>query len=710
MAPPPRGGVPPPGTVARSVCVRRVRCQTRIQRRWACLVLMESAADELRTSPPRLSFHVPLDSSRLLRIRERIRDYLRFQCASRRAVNDVVLCIEEACTNAIRHSGSLKDMEISLSFDGDLLTAVVADHGSGFDVTIFDPAAMPDPLKTGGRGLFLIAALVDELDVQTEGGTQVRMRQRVALTCGTGERQLFVSDAAVDTSPSARDSQARLLETLESFADAFVAVDWGWRVTFANPAAADLLGGDEAELVGRELWQVAPQLRDTRLHDHCREAMEQGRASHFELESAPDEKWFEFRVYPSASGISLYFTDITLRKERELEREQLIDELEQRERDVKALLSEIAGERDRLDLFMAQSSAAVAYLDAECRIVRVNDTFARQAQVAPEALLGHDFFELFPHERFQQAFREAARSGQPVQADATAYDFPARNDRPRVYVDWRLMPLRDQQGGVDGLLLTALDVTDRVLRARYAEAQSRILESMSVDIDPAEAVEEAAEQLRETLGADSWAVWEYHDGAWSEVQFHHLMGALEGRVIPQEDAPYASEVRRTRRVLAVEDTSDHPLGVSHIAGHSGISATLVAPLPAPGRRFRVLMLNWHDRSHLLRAGRRRAGHTRGHGRVGHGGERAPLPGGAAAPELQRRAQRDRRHHRVQPAMGGRGAPRRGAGAHHHAQRLVQRGSAAGRPLGAGVGLGRHGGAHRHARARGHDAVGPGRRA
>jgi PAS domain S-box-containing protein len=586
-----------PGPVARSVCAQLAAFQTRNGSRRAFLVLMESPADELRTSAPRLSFRVPLDSSRLLRTRERIRDYLRFQCASRRVVNDVVLCIEEACTNAIRHSGAQSDMDVTLSFDGDQLTAVVTDRGHGFDVSSFDPHVLPDVMKTGGRGLFLIAALVDEVDVAAEGGTRVRMRKQVPLTCDVNGRQLFASDAGVDASAGAHDAQARLLETLETFADGFVAVDWEWRVAFVNPAAVDLLGREETELVGESLWRVTPRMRSTRLEDHCREAMEQGRASHFEFQSVPDEKWYEFRVYPSASGISLYFTDITQRREHELERERLIDELEEREREVKALLTEIAGERDRLDLFMAQSSAAVAYLDLDCTIIEVNPVFATQAGRDREALIGRDLFELFPKEGARQGCRGAARAGTALQGDATPYDFPAEPGRGRVYVDWRLVPLRDAAGAVDGMLVTAVDVTDRVLRSRYAEAQGRILESMSVDVDPAEAVEEAAEQLRETLGADSWAVWEYQDGAWSEVQFHHLMGALEGRRIPQAEAPYASEVRRTRRVLAVEDTSDSLLGPSRISGDSGIRSVLTAPLPAPGRRFRVLQLSWHTRPH-----------------------------------------------------------------------------------------------------------------
>ena len=49
-------------------------------------------------------------------------------------IDDVVLCVEEAATNAIRHSGSDADIEISLRFAGGDLLAEVKDHGEGFDL------------------------------------------------------------------------------------------------------------------------------------------------------------------------------------------------------------------------------------------------------------------------------------------------------------------------------------------------------------------------------------------------------------------------------------------------------------------------------------------------------------------------------------------------------------------------------------------------
>ena len=76
---------------------------------------------------------------------------MTLHCADQAIVNDVVLAIEEACTNAIRHSGSAEDIEILLAFEGYDLQAVVKDQGRGFEIATFDPQAMPDPLPPDAK-------------------------------------------------------------------------------------------------------------------------------------------------------------------------------------------------------------------------------------------------------------------------------------------------------------------------------------------------------------------------------------------------------------------------------------------------------------------------------------------------------------------------------------------------------------------------------
>ncbi len=94
------------------------------------------------------------------------------------ALHNILLAISEAVTNAIRH-GSKEHEEhrvvISLEASSRKVAIQVDDEGDGFD-----PAAVPDPtqgdllFRPGGRGIFLLRALTNDLQVRSSGdGTQV---------------------------------------------------------------------------------------------------------------------------------------------------------------------------------------------------------------------------------------------------------------------------------------------------------------------------------------------------------------------------------------------------------------------------------------------------------------------------------------------------------------------------------------------------------
>ncbi|MDO9044848.1 MAG: hypothetical protein Q7U35_06020 [Methanobacteriaceae archaeon] len=58
-----------------------------------------------------------------------------------------------------------------------------------------------------------------------------------------------------------------------------------------------------------------PELLGTSYEKAFRAAMETKKTKHFEvLGITYSNRWFEFTVYPSADGISIYWRDITTRK------------------------------------------------------------------------------------------------------------------------------------------------------------------------------------------------------------------------------------------------------------------------------------------------------------------------------------------------------------------------------------------------------------
>jgi serine/threonine-protein kinase RsbW len=99
----------------------------------------------------------------------------------REVVADVLLALDEAVSNAVRHgSRGGAPLLVSVDADGEWVEMSVRDGGPTPRLPRL-PAEAPPVLQTGGRGLWLILQLVDEVRLQRIGdGTRLTMRRRVA--------------------------------------------------------------------------------------------------------------------------------------------------------------------------------------------------------------------------------------------------------------------------------------------------------------------------------------------------------------------------------------------------------------------------------------------------------------------------------------------------------------------------------------------------
>lgn len=102
-------------------------------------------------------------------------------CAAGREF-EIELALREALANAVEHgSGHDPSKEIQC--------CVACDHARGMLIVVrdpgpgFDPASIPSPIvgqqlfSTGGRGIYLINQLMDEVRYE-KGGTEIHMRTR----------------------------------------------------------------------------------------------------------------------------------------------------------------------------------------------------------------------------------------------------------------------------------------------------------------------------------------------------------------------------------------------------------------------------------------------------------------------------------------------------------------------------------------------------
>lgn len=103
-----------------------------------------------------------------------------------------------------------------------------------------------------------------------------------------------------------------LRSVLERVDDGFVALDRGWRYTYVNQRAAAMLGRDKPEhLLGREIWTEFPDLVGRPMHQAFLRAAETQKMVALESYYERWNCWFDYRVFPSVEGLTIYFRDVT---------------------------------------------------------------------------------------------------------------------------------------------------------------------------------------------------------------------------------------------------------------------------------------------------------------------------------------------------------------------------------------------------------------
>jgi PAS domain S-box-containing protein len=114
-----------------------------------------------------------------------------------------------------------------------------------------------------------------------------------------------------------RESSERLKNTLESITDGFFKLDREWRFTHVNSETLRLFKKEREDLIGRSLWEIYPKAVGTIFEEQYRKAVRERVSVTFEAISPIMNRWVEVRGYPDGDGLTVFFHDITDRKEAE---------------------------------------------------------------------------------------------------------------------------------------------------------------------------------------------------------------------------------------------------------------------------------------------------------------------------------------------------------------------------------------------------------
>jgi PAS domain S-box-containing protein len=140
---------------------------------------------------------------------------------------------------------------------------------------------------------------------------QLELRRHVAEVSQVTEKVVAYEQAAHAESESDR---IRIANLLESITDAFFALDKKWRFTYINGQAELLLQKTQNKLLGQSIWEVFPELIDTRFHREYHRAILEQVSVEFEEFYPSLNCWLQVHAYPAKDGLSIYFQNVTERR------------------------------------------------------------------------------------------------------------------------------------------------------------------------------------------------------------------------------------------------------------------------------------------------------------------------------------------------------------------------------------------------------------
>jgi PAS domain S-box-containing protein len=119
----------------------------------------------------------------------------------------------------------------------------------------------------------------------------------------------------------------RISDILESTTDAFYALDADFNFTYINKRAAQLWDRDRDTLIGKHYWTEFPKAVGTESYHKHYKVLTEREPAHYETVSPLLGVWIDTSIYPGRDGgLSVFFRDITARKEGQVELERKVKE------------------------------------------------------------------------------------------------------------------------------------------------------------------------------------------------------------------------------------------------------------------------------------------------------------------------------------------------------------------------------------------------
>jgi PAS domain S-box-containing protein len=263
---------------------------------------------------------------------------------------------------------------------------------------------------------------------------------------------------------TARDLERRFAESMEHISDAFFQLDPDWRFTYLNHQAERLLERSRSALLGSSIWQEFPEAASGVIRQHYKRAVSEGKTADFEVFYESLDVWFSVTAYPSPTGLTVYFRDVTKR----------------RAADQHLHLLEMA--ISRIEDFVIITTAGSQSTNGQT-IVYVNDAFVRITGYSPDDAFGRSpgFLQgkrtdVATIEKINRAIAQS----RAIHAELVNY----AKDGREYWVDMLIAPIIGPDGRATHFVATGRDITERKRAAeKLAESEERfaIVAMMTTD-------------------------------------------------------------------------------------------------------------------------------------------------------------------------------------------------------------------------------------
>ncbi|HEY9650466.1 MAG TPA: PAS domain S-box protein, partial [Coleofasciculaceae cyanobacterium] len=130
------------------------------------------------------------------------------------------------------------------------------------------------------------------------------------------QRLRTASEAAQREEQAAKE---RLETVLSSIKDGFYVLDCNWRYTYVNDRYCQIAGMQREEILGQNIWELFPDDVDTDFYVQFQRALSEQKPVQFEYLYTTWNRWFEYRVYPTPNGLTVFIAEMTEHRQAELE-------------------------------------------------------------------------------------------------------------------------------------------------------------------------------------------------------------------------------------------------------------------------------------------------------------------------------------------------------------------------------------------------------